>query len=61
MSTPPHRPLSGMSEWLRTMAEGQNTRDPVLRTRSEIQQDKRLAEAVAKLRQASTATDKHPK
>lgn len=61
MSTPPHRPLGGMSEWLRTMAEGQNTRDPTLRTRSEIEKDQRLAQAVEKLRVSTPPSGKPPK
>ena len=40
------------SDWLKLMLEGQLTRDSVLRTKSEIEEDERLAEELDSIRRA---------
>ena len=40
------------SDWLKLMLEGQLTRDRVLRTKAEIEEDKRRAEELDSRRQA---------
>lgn len=46
-ATPMSDPLRmDQTHWMRVMREGQLTRDPVLRTRTEIEEDRRRAEAL---------------
>jgi hypothetical protein len=40
------------SDWLKLMVEGQLTRDRVLKTRTEVEEDKRRAEKLESRRQA---------
>ena len=49
---PPERVPMDRTHWMRVMREGQLTRDPVLRTRKEIEKDRRRAEALAARRKA---------
>ena len=43
---------AGKSDWLKLMLEGQLTRDSVLKTRTEIEEDNRRAEELESKRQA---------
>jgi hypothetical protein len=48
----PERPPMDKTHWMRVMREGQLTRDPELRTRREIAEDRRRAEALEARRKA---------
>ena len=48
------------SRWLKLMLEGQLTRDSVLKTRTEIEEDKQRAEALDALRRKLAHGDKAP-
>lgn len=48
---------SRQSQWLKLMLEGQLTRDPVLKTRTELDEDQRRAAELEALRQKLTRPD----
>ena len=50
MPVAPKKPVK-QSDWLKLMLEGQLTRDSVLKTRTEIEEDKRRAEELESRRQ----------
>jgi len=51
MPDAPKKPVK-QSDWLKLMLEGQLTRDRVLRTKTEIEEDKRRAEELDSIRQS---------
>lgn len=46
--------------WWKVVGEGQLTRDPSLRTRAEVERDRRIAEALAKQRELLAARNGKP-
>ena len=53
---PADRVSMDKTHWMRVMAEGQLTRDPVLKTRSEVEEDRRRARALEARRKVHCAS-----
>lgn len=56
MPNKPNKPVK-QSRWLKLMLEGQLTRDSVLKTRTEIEEDKRRARELEALRSKLSSRD----